>query len=208
MTNSTKLHIAAYSLLAVIVIVAFVSYMGAHEDKIKAEATEQAQKQIIEQAQKSMADREYQWKNQQQQFQNQIDSIRTAAQARQTLQPVVIQAGSQPIAGTQVTKQDLPQSVQSALPDAPSATKYTLLSEDQFTALAKREVSCQEKEAGLNKCTADKTDLQTQVVAEKVEVESWKKAAKGGGFLHRFGRTARDIGIGVAVGYALHSIHK
>lgn len=206
MTNSTKIHIAAYSLLAVVVIVAFVSYMGAHEDKIKAEATEQAQKQIIEQAQKSMADREDQWKTQQQAFQQQIDNIRTAAQARQTLQPVVIQAGAQPIPVQQVTKSDLPQAVQAQLPESPGATKYTLLSDDQFTALAKREVACQEKEAGLNKCSADNKDLQTQVVAENTEVESWKKVAKGGGFWHRFGRTARDIGIGVAVGYALHSV--
>jgi len=152
-------HLAYIAGIAILIIGLGVAIVAWHQngiDKARAEATAAAKEEAIAVNQRTLDQREKDWEAQKADFQRQIDSIKTVAQARQALQPIIL---SSPIPQQQVTKAELPAEIQRSLPDAPASTKYTLFTDPQIVELGKYKAACDETTAELTKCKADKLTL-------------------------------------------------
>jgi hypothetical protein len=90
--------------------------------------------------------------------------------------------------------------------DAP-AQQIVIPSED-FSAVQKAEIDCQEDAAKLDACTKTAADTATELKATTAQRDEWKQTAKGGTWWHRTVTAAKWVGIGAvagaAAGYAAH----
>src|SRR5258708_30014415 len=190
-----KLYIPALVVLAVVLFFAAKAWVDEREARVRAEEQSKAQQAIITQKDESIKDRDKQWQQQQTDFQKQINDIKTVSQARQVLQPILLPGAQTGVSvpQNQVSKAELPAAIQKDLPGAPTE-KFSLVSDSQMIALAKREKTCQETESGLGHCNADLIDWQAKFAASQKEVETWKTAAKGGTWVHRTLKIAVPLG--------------
>src|SRR5437879_330075 len=105
----TKMELGAGALVLSLMSFGIVSHYDKAQKIAVAEANAKADQRVIDEKQKvidqsakSMADRQAQWDKDKAVLQGQIDSIKTLAQATKQIQPVIIQAGAQPITSQQV----------------------------------------------------------------------------------------------------------
>jgi hypothetical protein len=101
--------------------------------------------------------------------------------------------------------------VKEGLPDAPSklASGEELkipglwVPGDKVESFTEHIERCKEDQLGLEKCEADRVDLEAQRDAFKADAEKWQQAAKGGSKFKRFIGATTKIAIGLGVGYTL-----
>src|SRR3989442_1785573 len=129
--NLHKLYIPVVIIIISILAFAAKAWVDERESRVRAEEQDKASKQIIAQKDQAISDRDKIWERQRLDFQRQIDGIKTIAEARQAVQPILLRSGTAPVAEHQVTKTELPKDVAASLPGAPDA-KFTLLTDDQM----------------------------------------------------------------------------
>lgn len=163
------------------------------QDKIanvKAEAVEQAQKQIQTEAQKRIDDREKQFQAEKSELLASIKRVKTPLQAVQSLPSVI----------------DLPKPIE-MLPNAPSASGNSnsgdaLIPAESVKPLFDKLATCKIDQLELGKCSKDNLDLKIQADSLQKEADTWKKAAKGTKW-GKFGKALKVItcaGGGAAIG--------
>lgn len=192
MTSATLHKVYGVIVGVVVLILAYAvwSWFGEHDSRVRAEEQQKAQQQVIQTLNQSMADRDQQFQQQIAAFDQRIASIRTGQQAATVLQPIIqVPGGAQP---QQITKSELPVSVQPSVPGAPDS-KLTVLTEQQMIDLARAKVECDKTGADATKCHADLTDETAKFVAMQKERDSWETAAKGGSWLRRTLRIAVPV---------------
>jgi hypothetical protein len=195
-------YIVAISVLLIGLAIAMVSWKQASVDHAIAATKSEANQKTIDQNQSEIQRRKAEQDERDKRFDDQISQLRTMVQARQALQPIIMQ---QPIPTQQVTRAELPAAVQQQLPDAPLSTKYSLLSDDQVIAIAKNKLACDKVSADLQTCSQDKTTLQSSLKTAQSDAETWKKEAKGGGTWLRFKRAGKWFLIGAGAGASVYA---
>jgi hypothetical protein len=206
MNIRTKVEIIVGGIVFVVIVVGTVFAVEAHVARVKAEAIADAQQQIIKKSEDSIKLRDRQLQAMQDSLNQQIEQLKTVAQARTALQPIIIQSGTPsapaaPIASQQVTKAELPANVQKSLPDAPGSTKYSLLTDQQMIDLGKFKLSCDETSGNLLACKADEVDTKSELAAMTKERDTFKAASKGGTWIHRTLKALEVIGCSGAGAY-------
>lgn len=195
MTTSTKLHIAAYSIIVIAAGLFLRGWIDDHILKAKAEAVAEAQKTVIDSAQKSIDQRQQDFVKQIADLKQQMAQVKTPAQAV----VYIPQAANlpAPIQQPAAVKPD----IAGKLPDAPSGSHYALIGDGAFVLppadalpLAQKLNACEQTGIGLTKCDADKKDLQAQIDAANLEAHAWKVAAKGGTKREKFVKALKVIG--------------
>jgi hypothetical protein len=188
----TKHHFLYPALIAIILL--FIGFWVQEKiANVKAQAIEDAQKQVQAEAQKRIDDREKQFDMERKQLLDKIKAVKTPQQAITALPSVV----------------ELPKPIE-MLPDAPSANGGSgqvsggaVIPTESIKPLFDRLATCKLTESGLTQCQADKKDMQIQLDAANVEAHQWKLAAKGGTKWHKFGKALKVIacaGGGAAIG--------
>lgn len=165
-------------LFAVLSIVAGVSWLREHDSRIVAEQTIKASQERVQTLEQKAADAEKAGQAQIDILKQQAARVRTAPQAIQAI-PVIT---------------DAPLNAR-AIPDMPNAVAVDAV--PLYEALN----ACRVQSVQLGVC-GTKLETETAVVAEKdVQIKALKNK---GGFWHRLKTTAKDVGIGIAIGYGLH----
>lgn len=197
-----KIRIALEVAAAVLAVMAIGAYVSAREDRIKMQATLDAQKTVqaeyqkqISDLAKQMADRDAQYeadkRAQDQRFANAVSSPQIAAllsqvmglrQPIQVLQPQPTAENPHPSAIAQVPDIDFPQVKQYAQ-------------------------QCEECKLNLAKVSSDAADRQAQAALAQKQIDSLKierdsaiTAAKGGTWMQRIKRNAKWLLIGAVAG--------
>lgn len=181
----TKHHFLYPALIGVISLFGFfwVKDIIAHT---KAEATEQAQKQIQKDADKRIADREAEFQKEKSDLLATIKRVKTPKEAIAALPSVI----------------DLPVPIQQ-LPDAPSATGQPgtyLLPQEDIKPLFDKLASCKIDGLELTKCSKDLLDVRIQADSFQKEADTWKKAAKGTKW-GKFGKALKCAGFSAGGAY-------
>lgn len=202
MTTSTKLHIAAYSTLALCVIIFIAGWMKEHIASERAQAKADAQQVIIDRADKDMKQRDAAFQAGMDSLRSQIAAVKTPEQAIRYIHDAV------PALANVQQARDLP----ATLPNAPipqGMRNVTVHDDDaivpsaQLLESAKLINGCQQDKVGFAKCQGDALDLQTKITATEKERDEWKAAAKGGTKFQRFVRAAKYLAIGAGIGFAV-----
>ena len=170
--------------LALVGVLLFRSFMAEHDARLQADAA-------VKTAQTAIAGLQAQQQTVTKQAAAQVIVLKQEAAA--------VTTPAQAVVALQTPKADIsaevaPLAVQ-GLPDAPSRVSVSAL--PFFQELT----TCKADAVNLGACTT-KLDLQGKIDEQKdVEITALKKKP---GFWNRVKTTAIDVGIGVAVGYALH----
>jgi hypothetical protein len=213
MTVAHKITAAVAITLLVILGFAGYAWFTEHDARVRAELTEKSSDQDkalnaqqINTLQKRMDTRDADDAKQQSQTAELIKSVQTIAQIKAQLPQYI----TLPSAPQQITRQQAAAINAEKIPDAPQVQAGDFfVSQADAKAIFDKLALCSADDKSLSTCSADKSDLQGQLVAQKKETadeqaiaETWKKAAKGGSVWHRTLTAAKWIGIGAAVGYA------
>lgn len=202
MTITTKIHIAAYSVLAAGVITFAAFWIQDSISHARAQAKVEAQQQIMDATDKRMNDRAAEFKAEMEVLKQSIDKVKTPDQAIRYIHDNV------PALATVQQAKDMPVS----LPNAPvpqGMRTVTVHDDDAIVPSAKLIESaelvnkCQQDTKGFLKCQQDVTDTQTKLDLAIKQRDEWKVAAKGGSKWHRFGKALKVIGCaggGAAIG--------
>lgn len=170
-------------LIVVLAIVGF-EFLQSHDAGIRLQATIDAQKVVIQTANKAIADRDSQ-------LAKQLSDYEALRKQKLTPQQIVREIP------TYIP--NLPKPIEQPLPNAPTAQIPT----EDLPALRDYYLKCTECGAKLAVDEQDKKDLQGTIVALEKERNAAIKAAKGT-FWKNTGKTLLKVGIGVGIGYALH----
>lgn len=196
MTEQTQHRLIGGGAVAVVVIavLAFMSWLQQHDDRINMKATIDAQSQVITKLNDSIKARSEQAVQDKQELDKKLTAAKTPDQQAALLsvlaglkQPVTINVPPAPVPGSK------------ELPQAPSAT----LSAPQIADLNQFAVSCKKCEVDREQLTGDVKDLKEKVKATEVERDAAITAVKGGTKWQRFKRSAKTLGFGLAFGAAL-----
>lgn len=202
MTTSTKIHIAAYTLLAAGVITFAAFWIQDAIAHARAQAKVEAQQQVMDATDKQMKDRADTFKAEIEVLKQSIEKVKTPDQAIRYIHDNV-----PALASVQQAK-DLPVS----LPDAPTPQgmrRVMVHDDDAIVPSAKLIESaelvnrCQQDTKGFLKCQQDVGDTQTKLDLAIKQRDEWKSAAKGGSKWHRFGKALKVVacaGGGAAAG--------
>lgn len=193
-----KLELAGGGLLLFLLLTGGWYWHRAEMLNAQAEAKSAVLQQTLDREKSNRDAQDRAWQAERQVLEAQMAQIRTLAQARPIITPIL----SAPVPQQQVTKAELPAEVQKALPDAPGA-KYTLFTDQQMVELAKYKVACDEVKGELAHCQADQVSLESSLKGAQEQAKVWEKAAKGGSWIRRLGKDAVKVGIGVGIGIAL-----
>ena len=186
----TKLHAIYLGICGVLAIGLTGAGIAYKVSTVRAQEQQAATDKVLAAKDQAIADRDKAFQDFQTKVLQQIADIKTAKQATQVLQPIILPQGGN--APATVTKGDLPPEVAKTLP-GPSNGNFTLLSDEQMVALGKRELQCQVTEAGLTTCEADKKDFLAQIDALKKSNEAWAKAGRVGPWIAGLG-VAKNAG--------------
>jgi len=169
----TNLHKWFYGGLGILVLGLLILAHAYSVRQARAEAQQEASDKVIAAKDQALADRDKSFNDFKAQMIQQISDLKTAKQATQVLQPIIVPQGG--TAPATVAKTDLPPEVAKTLP-GPANANFTLLSDDQMVKLGQRELNCQVTEAGLTKCQADAQDYKAQIATLTKANLDWQKA--------------------------------
>ena len=201
MTTERKVTIVLALILAVCGVMAAYSAIKSHDAQVQAAAQIKADEAIKAEKDKAIADRDAQLKDYQGAIAAQQAKVQTSAGAVQVIEHYLpAPTGSLPEAVV-AQKADLPASVASKLPDAPS---YVIETQQEAVAVAKGALQCDADTRALNTCQADLKDTRANLLAEGNEVSTLQIEVKGGTKWHRF-KTGLKHSLcgGAAVGAAM-----
>jgi len=195
------------------------SLIQAREDRARAEATAQAQKEFIDKSRQNVAA-----------MQKQLADLQGAVAQRDQANAQALTAMQQAVAKLS-TPQDmtayitaalkLQQPVQFVTPPAtkenPNPDTIATIPAASLQAITAQIEQCKESMASLTTCQADKADLtkqlglkdsqlssqKDQLAAIQKEADAWRTAAKGGSIWTRAKRDAKWLAIGVGAGAAI-----
>lgn len=202
MSLRTKIEIALGLLLAAVAAFAFYSWLEAHDDRVKMQATVDAQAKVIGQQRQDAAALAAAENRRDAALSTQLAAMRQAAAKLRTPQQIAAWIPSQlkipaPIAITvpPATKTD----------PAPAATAS--IPQVDLPALRDSLESCRECEArlGVEQQDIASRDAQLKIAGEQLsaierERDAAMQAAKGGGFWMRLKRNAKWFAIGAGLG--------
>lgn len=187
MTTQTKI-IVAQSIL----IVGGLGYGGyqalkAHDAILTSDARQQASNE--QRAALESKDKQIQTLTAQQ-----IAAVKTVPQAVKVItQYVPVKTSDRKPAVIETQRQDLPAQVQTQIADSPS---YTVQTQEQTVVTAQKLLQCSLEEQLLNSCNE-------KLAMSDADAKRWEQTAKGGSKWHRIVMTAKNVGIGAAVGIAI-----
>ena len=201
MTTERKVTIVLALILAVCGVMAAYSAIKSHDAQVQAAAQIKADEAIKAEKDKAIADRDAQLKDYQGAIAAQQAKVQTSAGAVQVIEHYLpAPTGSLPEAVV-AQKADLPASVASKLPDAPS---YVIETQEEAVAVAKGALQCDADTRALNTCQADLKDTRANLLAEGNEVSTLQIEVKGGTKWHRFQTGLKhSLCGGAAVGTAI-----
>jgi len=194
--TSTQKGIVAVIAVTVIVLAARF-WLQEHDGRLKAEATQAAQQQVIDASQKIIDKAK-------------ADQAQTASDLKAQLaaianQRTVIVTPQQAAAAIPSFVPNLPQPVQVQTVPATAtspATEALIIPQADIPAFQKYKLDCDESSARLLACNKDAVNFQAELSAGQdqfkamtKERDQWRTAAKGGSLLHRLGRKAKCLAI-------------
>lgn len=192
MTTSTKLHIAAYSAAALLIIIFVAGWIQEHIATERAQAKADAQQMLIDNAEKRMKQRETDFQAGMDSLRAQIAAVKTPEQAIRYIHDAV------PALANVQQARDLPATIPNA--PVPQGMRTVTVHDDdaivpsaQLLESAKLVNACQQDKAGFAKCQGDAVDVQGKLAATEKERDAWKVAAKGGTKWQRFGKAVKCV---------------
>lgn len=197
MTSARKLDIGLFLAVAITACLFVVGWIHEREQRIRAEASQQANDKIIAADQVAIHSRDTAAAQSTAALAAQAAAIHTSQQAAQVIVrylPAPAAAPGQPVVTPSiptVERAQLPAALQAELPPAPS---YGILTQDQLVNQAKQDLACDATGIQLSACQKDQVDLRGELSAETASAHRWEAAAKGGTKLQRFFHVAKLIG--------------
>jgi hypothetical protein len=187
-------RIIEFSIVIIIAVVAWGEIRRSHDlitaAVAKAEVYESTVKQLEAERAKLASDNTQQIS----QLRAELEKIKTPAQA----------AASVPtyFPDVKIVPMQVPSTPTASNPNPTPQMVYTMTPEVMMS-LAKSAESCQECQVNLTTAKASITNLQNELTACNNEVQTWKKAAKGGSFFDRLKHDAKVVGLSVITGVIL-----
>jgi len=195
-----KVRIGLEVAAAIVGLVVLGAYISAREDRVKMDATLQAQKTVLEQYAKDRADHEKQ---------DAARDAQTAETLRSMQQTIVnLKTPEQHAAWDQAQLEQAIKGIKITV--APNGEATATIPKDQLPNVTAAIETCKECKVKLDAATANLASraeemkiADAQIQALKTERDSAVKAAKGGSWIHRAGRNLKVIlcsGAGAAAG--------
>lgn len=209
MTLRLKIELIVGAVLLLGAVFGAKVWLDEHDSRIKAEASVAAQQQLQQQYQAQVSDLAKRMDEREAAYQTQLKTLdqrfQTAASPTQIAQLVSQLMGLK----TPITI-STPQSTAQNPNPQPVATVSTL-DAPQVKAYVE---TCETCKLNLAKATADAADRQAQASLAQLQIDSLKKentslqqAVKGGTFFQRFGKAAKYLIIGAAIGAVAAKAH-
>jgi hypothetical protein len=207
-TTRIKLELAGAVLAIILVAVCIGAWVGAREDRIRAESTVEAQKSVIAAAAGREADRDAALKTSLSVLEAAKNAVQTPSQAISRLpsviplpQPIYL---SVPAAVSQGGGNGAPVGIPQTDPAKAAAAGKPLpdaiIPSADLKPLYDFGVECQACKIKLTNALADRADDAVKLTAVTKERDGWETSAKGGTTLQRIKRAGKWFLIGAAAG--------
>lgn len=204
MTVREKIFGAVGIVLVVLLIFAGRVWLEERDARVKAEAVQSAQQQVIDQAQKSIDAAKVDQAKQASDLQARLDAIEKQKQQPVTAPQFVVDLNklipNLPQPATVIPAQ--PEMKTANGETKPAVAETVQIPAADLPALRDYKLSCDETSAKLNACQLTNADVQaelagtqTQLTATAKERDAYKAAAKGGSFLHRLGKDVKCLAV-------------
>lgn len=204
MSTRTKIEIALGLLLAAAAVFVFYSWLEAHDDRVKMQATVNAQSKVIDQQKQDAAALAAEENRRDAALSTQLGAMREAAGKLQTAQQIAAWIPAQ-----LKTPAPIAISVPPATKTNPAPPATASIPQVDLPALRDSLESCSECQTRLGVAQQDiaSRDAQLKIAGEQLsamqrERDAAMQAAKGGGFWTRLKRNSKWFAIGAGLGAA------
>ena len=198
-STRSKIELFAAVLMVGLLVCAIRGWQLQREDAIATQANVEVQNKIIADHDAEIQNRDIADRNFSEQIQAQIDALKTQKQSIHVIEHYLPATPGQPAATVAtVQRADLPPATQAELPEAPA---YTILTPDQTSDIAKRDLQCDADRHSLTACQQDAVDLDAKFQDAEKQVADYRALAKGGTKLQRFGRILKYSACAAAGAY-------
>lgn len=209
MTLRLKIELIVGALLLLGAVLGAKVWLDEHDSRIKAEASVAAQQQLQQQYQAQVSDLAKTMAERDSAYQQQVKALDIRFQSAATPQQT-----ASLIASLMGLKQPIVLSTPAATHANPNPATVAQISSLDFPQAKAYVESCETCKLNLAKATADAADRQSQAALAQLQIDSLKKentslqqAVKGGTFFQRFGKAAKYLIIGAAIGAVAAKAH-